>query len=116
MKTSAALVAAMVSILVLRVPLQSQARIGVPETRRFAIYQAVHLVGRFAWDENANSRKAGLPRILPPDRQKISANTLWPSYQKELQRERVAEGPDTVIPAGFCRRGDMSVADALGKP
>ena len=88
----------------------------VPEPQRFAIYQAVHFAGIFAWDENARNRKAGLVRILPPDRQKISANMLWLSYQQELLRQRVSEGPNTVIPAAFCRREDMSVADALGKP
>jgi hypothetical protein len=88
----------------------------VPEPQRFAIYQAVHFAGIFAWDENAQNRKSGLVRILPPDRQKISANMLWPSYQQELLRQRVSEGPDTLIPAAFCRRADMSVAEALGKP
>jgi len=88
----------------------------VPEAQRFAIYQAVHFAGMFAWDENARSRKAGLVRILPPDRQKIDANTLWPSYQQELLRQRVSDGTDTEIPAAFCRRGDLSTEDALKKP
>ena len=88
----------------------------VPEAQRFAIYQAVHFAGIFAWDENARNRKAGLVRILPPDRQKIDANTLWPSYQQELLQQRVSEGPDTVIPAAFCRRAEMPVGDALEKP
>ncbi|MGE5057628.1 MAG: DUF1353 domain-containing protein [Betaproteobacteria bacterium] len=88
----------------------------VPEAQRFAIYQAVHFAGMFAWDENARSRKAGLVRILPPDRQKIDANTLWPAYQQELLRQRVSDGPDTVIPAAFCRRADLSTEDALKKP
>jgi hypothetical protein len=88
----------------------------VPEAQRFAIYQAVHFAGMFAWDENARSRKAGLVRILPPDRQKIDANTLWPSYQQELLRQRVSDGPDTVIPAAFCRRADLSTEDALKQP
>jgi hypothetical protein len=88
----------------------------VPEAQRFAIYQAVHFAGMFAWDENARSRKAGLVRILPPDRQKIDANTLWPSYQQELLRQRVSDGPDTVIAPGFCRRADLSTEDALKKP
>ena len=43
----------------------------VPETKRFAIYQAVHFAGMFAWDDNARSRNAGLVRILSPDRQKM---------------------------------------------
>ena len=88
----------------------------VPEAQRFAIYQAVHFAGMFAWDENARSRKAGLVRILPPDRQKIDANTLWPSYQQELLRQRVSDGPDTVIAPAFCRRADLSTEDALKKP
>jgi uncharacterized protein DUF1353 len=88
----------------------------VPEAQRFAIYQAVHFAGMFAWDENARSRRVGLVRILPPDRQKIDANTLWPSYQQELLRQRVSDGIDTEIPAAFCRRGDLSTEDALKKP
>jgi hypothetical protein len=88
----------------------------VPEAQRFAIYQAVHFAGMFAWDENARSRRVGLVRILPPDRQKIDANTLWPSYQQELLRQRVSDGTDTEIPAAFCRRGDLSTEDALKKP
>jgi uncharacterized protein DUF1353 len=87
----------------------------VPEAQRFAIYQAVHFAGMFAWDENARSRKAGLVRILPPDRQKIDANTLWPSYQQELLRQRVSDGLDTVIALAFCRRADLSTEDALKK-
>ena len=88
----------------------------VPETQRFAIYQAVHFAGSFAWDDNARSRKAGLVRILPADRQKINANTLWPSYQQELLRLMVSDGPDTAIPSGFCRRADLPVSEALGRP
>ena len=88
----------------------------VPERQRMAIYQAVHWAGGFAWDENARSRKAGQIRVLPADRQKIDANTLWPSYQLELLSQRVAEGPDTVIPSGFCRRADMSDEEALKTP
>jgi hypothetical protein len=88
----------------------------VPERQRMAIYEAVHWAGMFAWDENARNRQAGLIRILPPARQKIDANTFWPSYQQQLLRERVSEGPDTQIPAAFCRRADMSDEDALKKP
>ena len=88
----------------------------VPERQRMAIYQAVHWAGMFAWDENARNRKAGQIRILPADRQKIDANTLWPSYQQELLALRVTEGPDTAIPPGFCQRADMSDEDALKTP
>jgi hypothetical protein len=88
----------------------------VPETQRRAIYEAVHWVGSFAWNENTQSRKAGLIRILPTARQKIDANTLWPSYQQALRLQGESDGPDTVIPQGFCRRADMSDEDALKKP
>ena len=88
----------------------------VPEAQRMAIYQAVHFAGMFAWDENARERQSGLARILPSDRQRIGANTLWPSYRQELKRLGVTDGPDTVVPAAFCRRADMSIEDALGRP
>jgi len=55
----------------------------VPESKRVAIYEAVHWAGVFAWDENARNRKAGLIRILPADRQKVDANTLWPSISND---------------------------------
>src|SRR5262249_36735163 len=88
----------------------------VPAAQLFAIYQAVHFAGMFAWADNARSRAAGLVRVLPPDRQRINANTLWPSYQQDLLRLGVIEGPDTVIPTAFCRRADMSIAEALATP
>jgi len=88
----------------------------VPETQRTAIYQAVHFAGIFAWDANARERQAGLLRILPADRQRIGANTLWPSYRQELSRLAVTNGPETVIPTAFCQRGDMSIDDALHRP
>jgi hypothetical protein len=99
-----------------RILLLSMIEHAVPETQRRAIYEGVHWLGSFAWNENARSRKAGLIRILPAAQQKIDANTLWPSYQQLLLAQRVSEGPDTVIPQGFCRRGEMSDEDALKKP
>lgn len=53
----------------------------VPETQRIAIYQALRIARGSAWNENAQNRRAGMVRILPTDRQKITARTLWPSYQ-----------------------------------
>jgi len=88
----------------------------VPDSSRLPIYQAVHLLGGFAWDQNARDRQAGLVRVLPADRQKITANTYWPSLQRQLLGQRVRNGPEMAIPAAFCTRGDMSVADALGRP
>ena len=88
----------------------------VPEPQLTAIYEAVHWAGSFAWDENARSRKAGLLRILPASLQKIGANTLWPSYQRELLAQHFTDGPDNIVPPGFCRRADMSDEDALKKP
>jgi hypothetical protein len=88
----------------------------VPEAQRVAIYQAVHWAGIFAWDANVRDRKAGLVRILPPERRNIGANMLWPSYRQELLQQGVSGRLDTVIPEAFCRRADMSLDDALKKP
>jgi hypothetical protein len=88
----------------------------VSDIHRIAIYQAVRAAGSFAWEANARERTAGLIRILPADRMKIGATTLWPEYQLQLSKQGVASGPDSVIAAGFCARGDMTVADALQKP
>jgi len=88
----------------------------VPEAQRTAIYQAVHWAGIFSWDVNARDRKAGLVRILAPERRNVGPNMLWPSYRQELLRQGVSEGSDTVIPDAFCRRADMLLDDALNKP
>jgi hypothetical protein len=88
----------------------------VPEAQRVAIYQTVHYAGIFSWEANARDRKAGLLRILPPDHQKIDTKMLWPAYRQELLQQGVREGSDTLIPQAFCRRADMSVAEALKKP
>ena len=88
----------------------------VRDFHRIAIYEAVKAAGSFAWDENARERAGRLLRIIPPDRLRIGANTLWPDYRLQLVQQGVVDGPDTPVPAGFCARGDMSVGDALGKP
>lgn len=88
----------------------------VPEAQRIAIYQAVHCAGIFSWEANARDRKAGLLRILPPDRQKLDTKTLWPAYRQQLLQEGVTEASDSLIPQAFCRRTDMSITDALTKP
>ena len=88
----------------------------VPEAQRIAIYQAVHYAGIFSWEANARDRKAGLLRILPPDRQKLDTKTLWPAYRQQLLQEGVTEASDSLIPQAFCRRADMSITDALIKP
>lgn len=88
----------------------------VRDFHRIAIYEAVKAAGSFAWDENARERAGRLLRIIPPDRLRIGANTLWPDYRLQLVQQGVVDGPDTLVPAGFCARGDMSVGDALGKP
>lgn len=88
----------------------------VRDFHRIAIYEAVKAAGSFAWDENARERAGRLLRIIPPDRLRIGANTLWPDYRLQLAQQGVVEGPDTPVPPGFCARGDMSIGDALGKP
>ncbi len=88
----------------------------VRDLHRIAIYEAVKAAGSFAWDENARERAGRLLRIIPPDRLRIGANTLWPDYRLQLVQQGVVDGPDAPVPAGFCARGDMSVGDALGKP
>ena len=65
--------------------------------------------------ENASDRAKRLLRIIPQDRQSITANTIWPDYQLQLLQPSVVEGPDTQVAPGFCARDDMSVEDALKK-
>ena len=88
----------------------------VADVHRIAIHTAVRAAGSFAWDENAKERAAKLIRILPADRMKIGAATLWPQYRRELAHHAVVEGPDAPVAPAFCARGDMAVSDALNTP
>jgi Protein of unknown function (DUF1353) len=88
----------------------------VGTVHRNAIYQAVAAAGSFAWDGNADERKAGMLRILPPDRQQITAATLWPLFRQELMAAGVTEPTHVPIAATFCARGDMTTEEALRKP
>lgn len=85
----------------------------VGAVHRTALHQAVNVAGGFAWDDNAREREAGLLRILPPDRQQITARTVWPTYRQELAAAGITDPVHAPISASFCRRGDMSVEDAL---
>lgn len=81
-----------------------------------AIHGAVAIAGTFAWDANTQERKQGLARILPRDRQSITANSLWPAYRLELAAAGVIEALHSPIAQTFCARGDMSIEDALSRP
>jgi len=83
---------------------------------RSAIHAAVVAAGGFAWDDNARDRKAGMVRTLPPDRQQITAATLWPLYRQEIMAAGVTEPPLVPIAAAFCERGDMPTEEALKRP
>ena len=87
----------------------------VRPVHRIAIYEAVKAAGSFAWDENASDRAKRLLRIIPQDRQSITANTIWPDYRLQRLQPSVVEGPDTQVAPCFCARDDMSVEDALKK-
>ncbi len=81
-----------------------------------AIHGAVAVAGSFAWDDNARERAGGLLRILPADRQNLTADTLWPWYRLELKLAGVVEAPHATVAAGFCARGDMTTEEALRRP
>jgi hypothetical protein len=83
---------------------------------RGAIHTAVAAAGSFAWDDNARERAAGMVRILPPARQRITAATLWPLYRQEVMAAGVTEPTHAPIAASFCARGDMTTDEALKRP
>ena len=85
----------------------------VGAVHRTALYEAVNVAGSFAWDDNTRERAAGLLRILPPDRQQLTATTLWPTYRQELVAAGVTDPAYAPVSLSFCRRGDMTVEDAL---
>ena len=88
----------------------------VADIHRFPIHAAVRAAGGFAWDDNAKERAANMIRILPSDRMKITAATLWPDYRLKLMQDGVINGPDNDVPAAFCARGSMGITEALETP
>ena len=88
----------------------------VADVHRVATHAAVRAAGSFAWDDNARERKARMLRILPAERMKVDATTLWPDDRRRLLQEGVVEPSDAEVAAAFCARADMSVADALNTP
>lgn len=81
-----------------------------------AIHGAVAVAGGFAWADNTRERSNGLLRILPVDRQNITADTLWPAYRLELKLAGVVDPLHAVVAPGFCARGDMTTEEALRRP
>ena len=88
----------------------------VGKSHRDAIYNAVRAAGMFAWADNRREQSNHLLRILPEDRLKIRALTIWPDYRRQLSEQGVTNGPDYDISPKFCARGDMSIQAALETP
>jgi hypothetical protein len=52
--------------------------------QRHAVYDAVRLGGGRAWDQNAEDRRRGFPRIVPQNRLPLPANAVWAEYRQQL--------------------------------
>ena len=67
-------------------------KLGMIETRvshanRAIIYRALRLAGNGAWNENAQERKMGLPRVISARHPPIPADAVWPEYRNRLYVE-----------------------------
>lgn len=74
---------------------------------RLALYESVRSpFGRGAWQQNAQEREAGAPRIIPRAGVRAPApRELWPDYRRHLQAESVEARAGGGISAEFCAQG-----------
>lgn len=81
----------------------------------WAVYHAVRGGGQSSWDDNADEHKAGLPRIIPSGRERLTSKSMWPSLRIQLAQEGIHDtlppknlpycslGDSTDVPAGFAK-------------
>ena len=81
---------------------------GVGKFDEFLVYQGVDKGGAKAWKANAKERKAGLPRLLPPEyRRPADPNQDWPTYRVLLVEDGVVDPPFPRDPA-YCIYGNST--------
>lgn len=79
---------------------------GVGPMTVWFFYNGVHLGGAGAWRDNAEQRRAGLPRFVPDGYLKPDDPNLdWPTYRRMLASRGVRAQPPGPDPE-YCRLGD----------
>jgi len=73
------------------------------------IYDAVRVGGQAAWAANATDRGARVPRIVPPDRRRLPANSTWLDYRLELMGSGVRSEPAEAGRPAYCDAANLQV-------
>lgn len=76
---------------------------GVSRWESRAIYAGVRMAGEAAFRENERNRRAGRPRVIPPDRLTRIPVMRWSEYQEKLRAERVPLDTPDPPPAPYCK-------------
>lgn len=72
---------------------------------RWVIYKAVDLRGERAWEENAEARRQGLPRIVPDGVRDPGRLETWEEYREALRRSGIEASPGDPVSRAFCAHG-----------
>ena len=77
----------------------------VKKSRRWKIYQGVHLAGQAAWNGNRRQLAEGWPKIVPPTRFELTDTHSWRQARAILRQEGVRD-PQFPNGAAFCALGN----------
>lgn len=76
--------------------------LGVSLATRRMMYWSVRLFGGSPWEENRERKRAGLPRIVPPEARSIGAASTWSNYREYLTAVNGHYFPTPILSPGFC--------------
>lgn len=71
-------------------------------TREF-LYLAVRKGGQLAWDQNANDKAEGKPKIIPPAHMPIPAKIDWADYRTRLMEKGIKSGTGPIKTPSYCK-------------
>ena len=75
----------------------------VPYATRMAVYAGVRTpLSQAAWDRNAEERKAGRVRVVPPHLRNAPPGVTWEAYRAEIEKQG-ARDPDVSAAPELCR-------------
>jgi Protein of unknown function (DUF1353) len=74
----------------------------VDPKKRDIIWQAVRRFGQTAWDENARTKAAGQPRIIPVIDLDLPSLITWPEYRAQLVAKGVRPTPPPAVSPAYC--------------
>jgi hypothetical protein len=79
----------------------------VDRTKRDIIWRAVRRFGQSAWDQNAQAKAAGQPRIIPVADLDLPPLVTWLEYRGQLIAKGVRPAPTPTTPPTYCTAANL---------